>query len=137
PGRGGPRRAGAAWRTCPLLRGGAALGGAALEALYATAGVDELLAPGVERMAVRADLDVDLGLGRARRELVATRAADVGLDVLRVNFGLHGRVQCSGHPSALDCSTAAQMPISGRMASPPRWPSCAAAPGGSSTRVAS
>ena len=55
---------------------------AALEALDAAAGVDELLPARVERVAVGADLDVDLGLGRARRELVAAGAADVGLDVL-------------------------------------------------------
>ena len=39
-----------------------ALGDAALEALDAAAGVDQLLAARVERMAGRADLDVDLGL---------------------------------------------------------------------------
>ncbi len=38
------------------------LGGAALEALYATAGVNELLSARIERMTRRADLDVDLGL---------------------------------------------------------------------------
>ena len=73
----------------------AALGGAALEALDATAGVDQLLPARVERVAVGADLDVDLGLGRARRELVAARAADVGLDVFRMDFGLHRFTQCS------------------------------------------
>src|SRR5436190_1677756 len=71
------------------LGGLLALGGAALEALDAAAGVHELLAPRVERVAVRADLDVQLGLGRARGELVAARAAHVGLDVLGMNLGLH------------------------------------------------
>ena len=52
----------------PLLL--APLGGAALEALHATAGIDQLLTPGVEGMAFRADLDVELGLRRARGELV-------------------------------------------------------------------
>src|SRR3954470_6086361 len=66
-----------------------ALGGAALEALHATAGVDQLLLARVERVAVGADLHVDPALGRARRELVAARAAHVSLDVLRVDFGLH------------------------------------------------
>src|SRR5436190_3126421 len=72
-----------------LRLGRRALGGAALEALDAAARVHELLAPRVERVAVRADLDVQLGLGRARGELVATGAAHVGLDVLGMNLGLH------------------------------------------------
>src|SRR5258705_6629473 len=73
------------------LGGGArrAPGGAALEALDAATGIDELLAARVERMAVRADLDVDLGLGRSRRELVSAGAADVRLDVLGMDLGLH------------------------------------------------
>src|SRR3954471_8825934 len=75
----------------PLGASAAALGGAALEALDAPAGVDELLPARVERVAVGADLDVDLGLGRARRELVAARAADVGLDVLGMDRALHRR----------------------------------------------
>jgi hypothetical protein len=58
-----------------------ALGGATLEALDATAGVDELLLARVERVAVGADLDVHVALGRARGELVAARAANVRLDV--------------------------------------------------------
>src|SRR5687768_15998203 len=63
---------------------------AALEPLDAAAGVDELLAARVERVAVRADLDVQLGLRRARGELVAARAPDAGLDVLGMNRFLHG-----------------------------------------------
>src|SRR6476661_5275828 len=51
----------------------AALGHAPLEALDATARVDELLPARVERVAVGADLDVDVALGRARGELVAAR----------------------------------------------------------------
>src|SRR5213078_2052033 len=94
------RRSAAGTAVCPLdARGGGALlalGGAALEALDAAAGVDELLPPRVERVAVRADLDVDLGLGRARRELVAARAAHVGLDVLGMDSGLHLASECSG-----------------------------------------
>src|SRR2546423_5919240 len=42
----------------------------ALEALDAPARVDQLLLAGVERMAVRADLDVELGLRRTRLERV-------------------------------------------------------------------
>ena len=65
--------------TRPWLGGGAALGHAPLEALDAPTGVDQLLASGVEGMAVGADLDVQLLLGRARDELVAAGAAHVGL----------------------------------------------------------
>src|SRR4051794_29167667 len=49
----------------------APLGCAATEPLDAAAGVYELLAARVERVAVGADLDVQLGLRRASRELVA------------------------------------------------------------------
>src|SRR3954454_22351975 len=77
------------------LRGARALGSAPLEALDAAAGVHELLPARVERVAVRADLDVDLGLGRAGRELVAARAPHVGLDVFGVDSGLHRFTQCS------------------------------------------
>ena len=69
---------------------GLALGGAALETVDAATGVDELLATRVERVAVRADLHVDLGLRGARLELVAARAADVRLDIFRMDVGLHG-----------------------------------------------
>ena len=55
----------------------AALGHAALEALDAPAAVHELLPAGVERVAVRAHLDVQLVLRRAGDELVAARAAHV------------------------------------------------------------
>src|SRR5207247_486231 len=79
-----PRRAGRALA--------ATLGGAALEALDATARVNQLLAPGVEGVAVGADLDVQLGLGRARMELVAARAAHVGVDVLGMYARLHGEL---------------------------------------------
>src|SRR4051794_2481954 len=63
--------------------------GAAPESLDASAGVDELLLAGVERMAGRTDLDVELGLGRARVELVPARAPDVREDVVGMDSGLH------------------------------------------------
>src|SRR5215213_5067863 len=83
-----------------LLR---ALGSAALEALHAAARVDQLLAAGVEGVAVGADLHADLGRGRARRELVAARTTHVGLDVLGMDFGLHGplSVAASQYPRAV------------------------------------
>src|SRR5436305_2797573 len=55
----------------------AAAGGLGLpppEPLDAAAGVDQLLLARVERVAVRADLDVDLALGRPRGEVVPARA---------------------------------------------------------------
>src|SRR5438876_43294 len=67
----------------------AGLGHAPLEALYAAAGVDQLLPARVERVAVGADLHVQLSLGRAGDELVAAGAAHVALDVLRVDARLH------------------------------------------------
>src|SRR4051812_45190729 len=72
-----------------------ALGRPALEALDAPAGVDKLLLARVERMAVGADLDVHVALGRAGDELVPARAAHRRLDVLRMDFGLHGYTKCS------------------------------------------
>src|SRR5579862_3055644 len=61
----------------------------ALEALDAAAGVDELLLARVERMALRADLDVQLGLRRAGLERVPARARDRGQDVLGMDAGFH------------------------------------------------
>src|ERR671936_727610 len=61
---------------CPPMALNSALAGAgaleaALEALDATAGIDQLLLAGVEGMASGADLDVQLGLRRARDDHVA------------------------------------------------------------------
>src|SRR4051812_11497780 len=72
-----------------------ALGRPALEALDAPAGVHELLLARVEGMAVGADLDVHVALGRAGDELVPARAAHRRLDVLRMDFGLHSYTKCS------------------------------------------
>src|SRR2546423_3786842 len=69
---------------------------AALKALHSAAGIDQLLAARVERVAVGADLDVELGLGRARGELVAACTADVRLDVLGVDTGLHLKTKFRG-----------------------------------------
>src|SRR3954451_5127772 len=79
------------------LRG---FGGAALEPVHPATGVDQLLATGVEGVAVRADLYVDLRLRRPRRELVAAGAAHVRLDVFGMDLGLHRGIQCSRHPGA-------------------------------------
>src|SRR5688500_19586702 len=56
-------------RETPVAALAATFRGAALEPLDAAAGVHELLTTRVEGMTVRADLDVQLGLGRTRGEL--------------------------------------------------------------------
>src|SRR5687767_5488352 len=53
---------------------------AALEPLDAPAGVEELLLARVERVALGADLDVELASRGARLELVAARATNRGKD---------------------------------------------------------
>src|SRR5919201_36281 len=73
---------------------------AALEALHPAAGVHQLLLPRVERVAVGADLDMELGLGRARVELVAAGAANVCDDVLGMDAGFH----CSARIAAAVCA---------------------------------
>src|SRR6476619_4934196 len=65
------------------------LGGAALEALHATTGVDQLLLARVEGVTLGAELHSQRGDRRAGRELVATRAVDLALDVIGVDLGLH------------------------------------------------
>src|SRR4029453_2417043 len=69
---------------------------AALEALHSTARVYELLLPRVERMALGADLDVELLLRRARPELVAARTRDVREDVVGMDVGFHRRARIEG-----------------------------------------
>src|SRR5262249_45618690 len=69
-------------RCLPAVPGAAGLLEPALEALDPAAGVHELLLARVERVAVRADLDVHLGLRRASHELVAAGAANRRDDVL-------------------------------------------------------
>src|SRR3954453_7917390 len=60
-----------------------------LEALHPAAGVHELLLARVERVAVRADLDVEIGLRRPRLERVPAGAGHGREDVLGLDFGLH------------------------------------------------
>src|SRR5437763_4226477 len=66
---------------------------APLEALDPAARVDELLLAGVERMAGRAHLDVQLGLRGTRRERVSAAAMHGGEDVIGMDLGLHGRAR--------------------------------------------
>src|SRR5262249_33926046 len=84
----------AAERAHPRLAVGAALGAlgaleTALEALHPAARVHELLLARVERVAVRADLDVQLGLRRSRLERVPAGARHGCEDVLGMDVGLH------------------------------------------------
>src|ERR1700683_1402349 len=61
------------------------------ELVHAASCVDHLLLAGVERMAVRAHLDLQiLAQGRTRLERVAARAGDGDLFVLRMDRGFHG-----------------------------------------------
>src|SRR5438132_9410589 len=62
---------------------------APLDALHPAAGVDELLLARVERVALGADLDVQLGLRRARLERIPAGARHRRDLVLGVNAGLH------------------------------------------------
>src|SRR5919204_52064 len=61
----------------------------ALEALHPAARVHELLLARVEGVALRADLDVQLRLRRARLERVPAGARHRREDVLGMNVGLH------------------------------------------------
>ena len=77
----------------PLLGVGDGLGLFVLlgEPLHTAFGVDQLLLPGEERVAVGADFHADIALVRgARLELVPARADDVDFFVGGVNSGFHG-----------------------------------------------
>src|SRR6476620_5454390 len=71
-----------------------------LEALDPAAGIHQLLLARVERVAVRADLDVQLGLRGTCRELVAARAADVREDVLGMDVRFHRPARIAAAVSA-------------------------------------
>src|SRR6266542_5097673 len=112
-----------AGRLLAAARGAAGLLEAPLEALDAAAGVDELLLPRVERMAVRADLDVQLGLGGPHLELVPARAANGRQYVLGMDVGLHSPARIA---TAVSGATL-----------PPETTAATAAPGSSSIFAAS
>ena len=65
------------------------LGSAPLKALDPSAGVDQLLLAGVEGMAGRAELDMQIGLGRPRVELVAAGTMNVRERVFGMDICLH------------------------------------------------
>src|SRR2546423_146984 len=60
-----------------------------LEALHPAARVHQLLLARVERVAFRADLDVEVGLRRTRLERVPAGARHRREHVIGVDFGLH------------------------------------------------
>ena len=60
-----------------------------VELVNATAGVDQLLLAGVEGMALGADLNGDVLLGRASLYHFAAGAADGGLEILGMDAFLH------------------------------------------------
>src|SRR5437660_908374 len=71
------------------------------ELVHAARGVDDLLLARIERMAVRAHLDLQiLTEGRARLERIAARAGDGDLSVVGVDCGFHGGLTLSqkAHP---------------------------------------
>src|SRR3989442_14383 len=79
-GRSGLRgRGGRLFRRVPLV-----------EAVDAPLDVEDVLLTREERVALGADLDVELRLGRAGRERVAAGADDLRLDVFRMDLCLHG-----------------------------------------------
>src|SRR5437667_2163791 len=64
-----------------------------LEALDTTRGVHELVLPGIEGMALRADLHVDVGPGGAGANHLSASARDGRIHIVRMNAHLH-----SSHP---------------------------------------
>src|SRR4029450_582773 len=88
--------------------------------------IEELLLPGVERVAFRADLDVQLGLRRAGLELGAARAADCGGDVLGVDIWLHAPLRIaaaiSGATLPPETTTATVLPSTSGTLPPMRAP---------------
>ncbi len=60
-----------------------------VELLNTSAGLRSLLLAGVERMALGADLHMDLRLGGSGNELVAAVASHLALIVLGLDFLLH------------------------------------------------
>src|SRR5215471_4013564 len=106
----------------------------ALEALHPTARVDELLLPRVERVALRADLHVELRLRRAGPELVAARARHVREDVVGMDVSFHrlARIPAATFGSALPPETTATTgPSSAAAILPASRAPTAAAPAGS------
>ena len=67
-----------------------------VEALNTSAGVDQLLLTSVERMALGANFDVDLGLGGTSLDDVAACAGDGAVNVVRMDTLFHSFHLISG-----------------------------------------
>jgi hypothetical protein len=65
------------------------VGVAALKALNTSAGVNQLLLTSVEGMALGANFDVDLGLGRTSLNDVAASTSDGAVNVVRMDTLFH------------------------------------------------
>src|SRR5581483_1678519 len=77
-----------------------------VEAIDAALDIEEVLLAREERVALRAHLDVQLGLRRTGRERVAAGALDLRLDVRGVDLLFHGLLPRSLKPSlSLGCRT--------------------------------
>ncbi len=66
-----------------------------VELVNTTAGVDQLLLAGVERVALRADFNGDVGLGGAGLYNGTASALDGGLLIIRMDSFLHGQYSSS------------------------------------------
>src|SRR5918992_3966254 len=108
----------------------------ALEPLHPTARVDELLLARVERVALGADLDVQLGLRGARPELVAARAGDVREDVVGMDASLHRPARISAAVSAATFPPETMQTVRPLPALPASTAATAAAPAGSQASFA-
>ena len=65
------------------------IGVAALKALNTSAGVNQLLLASVERMALGANFDVDLGLGGTSVDDITTSAGNGAVNVVRMDTLFH------------------------------------------------
>src|SRR4051812_17804974 len=91
---------------------------------HAPLGVDQLLAAREERVAGRADFEVQLRLGRPGLERVSTRATDLDLLVLRVNAFLHNKL-LHAYPPQFHRSAGRRLREKGIIAdSPGPWTEC-------------
>src|SRR6185436_19676635 len=77
---------------------------------------DQLLLARVKRVAVGADLHVQVALRRARLERVPARAGHGGLDVFGMDVGLHDVVQCRCHYTSV--ISARETPLSSSIRAP-------------------
>ena len=69
------------------------LGVAPIESVHATSRIYQFLLAGKERVAIGADFQVKLWLGRARFPRCAARAARFDVEVFRVDSFLHCRLR--------------------------------------------